>query len=84
MKAILMVTLLLLILTSRTKAAEIEDFSIIDLPYKYEKLMVVAHMSNGTDCPVTLTKEEFYGKYTKETKELFALLKEVCEERNSN
>lgn len=73
------ISLLTLMLTSLANAAEMEDFSIIDLPYKYKKLQVIAHMSDGTDCPVTLDKDEFYGKYTENTKELFALLKEVCQ-----
>jgi hypothetical protein len=60
-------------------AVTVIDFSIVDLPYKYGKLQVVAHMSNGTDCPVTLNKDEFYDKFAKETKELFALIKDACE-----
>lgn len=75
------ISLLILMLTSLANAAEMEDFSIIDLPYKHKKLQVIAHMSDGTDCPVTLDKDEFYGKYTKDTKELFALLKDACEKR---
>lgn len=74
-----MISLLLLMLTSLANAREMEDFSIVDLPFKYKKLQVIAHMSDGTDCPLTLDKEEFYGKYSKDTKELFALIKEVCE-----
>lgn len=75
------ISLLIALILSQANAAEMEDFSIIDLPYKYEKLQVIAHMSDGTDCPVTLNKDEFYGKYSKDTKELFALLKDACEER---
>lgn len=73
------ISLLLLMLTSLANAREMEDFSIVDLPFKYKKLQVIAHMSDGTDCQLTLDKDEFYEKYSKDTKELFALLKEVCE-----
>lgn len=73
------ISLLLLMLTSLANAREMEDFSIVDLPFKYKKLQVIAHMSDGTDCQLTLDKDEFYVKYSKDTKELFALLKEVCE-----
>lgn len=76
----MLIASLLILLTSQANARQMEDFSIVDLPFKFKKLQVIAHMDDGTDCPLTLDKDEFYGKYSKDTKELFALLKEACEE----
>ncbi len=73
-------SLAILLLASQANARQMDGFSIVDLPFKYKKLQVIAHMDDGTDCPVTLDKDEFYGKYSKDTKELFALLKESCED----
>lgn len=75
-----MLMLLISLLISQANAAQMEDFSIVDLPYKHKKLQIIAHMDNGKDCPVTLNKDEFYEKYAKDTEELFALLKDACEE----